>query len=85
MLEWKCCGLVIVELWQKRFKKSVVGSDTCGGYPCFFFAAVDPEEARIVYEPEPSTMQKRCKITRCVYENDSHSTGFSGGLMVLRR
>jgi len=27
MLEWKCCGLVIVELLQKRFKKPVVGSE----------------------------------------------------------
>jgi hypothetical protein len=25
MLEWKCCGLVIVELLQKRFKKPGVG------------------------------------------------------------
>ena len=31
MFEWKCCGLVIVELLQKRFKKPVVGSenDSC--------------------------------------------------------
>ena len=48
--------------------KAVVGSNS-GGYPCFFFAAVDPEEARIVYGPEPSAMQKRCKITRCVYQD----------------
>ena len=46
----------------------VNASHTCGGYPCFFFAAVDSEEARSVYRPEPSTMQKRCKITRCVYQ-----------------
>ena len=48
---------------------------TCGSYPCFFFAAADPEEARIVYGPEPSTMQKRCKITRCVYKSGGLNSG----------
>jgi hypothetical protein len=42
-------------------------SHTCGGYPCFFFAAIDSEAWRIADGPEPSAMQKRCKITRCVY------------------
>ena len=37
MLEWKCCGLVIVELLQKRFKKLVVGSDTHSGELCIIF------------------------------------------------
>ena len=42
--------------------------NTCGGYPCFFFAAMDFEAARMVYGRGPSAMQKRCKITRCVYK-----------------
>jgi hypothetical protein len=47
---------------------SFSGTDTCTGYPCFFFAAMDSEAAPVLYSPETSAMQKRCKITRCVYE-----------------
>jgi hypothetical protein len=43
-------------------------SDTCGGYACFFVAAKDAEATRMLYRPESSALQKRCKITRCVYE-----------------
>src|SRR5947199_3909790 len=35
-------------------------SYTCGGYPCFFFAAMDSTAARMLYGLEPSAMQKRC-------------------------
>jgi hypothetical protein len=51
-----------------RLALARIASNTCGGYPCFFFAAMDSEAWRIAYGPEPSAMQKRCKITRCVYK-----------------
>jgi hypothetical protein len=41
---------------------------TCGGYPGFFFAAMDSEAARMLYGPRAFARQKRCKITRCVYQ-----------------
>ena len=48
--------------------------------PLLFFAAMDSEAARMVYGREPSAMQKRCKITRCVYEKGEDGRNVGDGL-----
>ena len=54
MLEWKCCGLVIVELLQKRFKKLVVGSENdackCSVGTFMFDRCVVRRRKRLTYQ-----------------------------------
>src|SRR5215469_16172776 len=62
---------------SKYCRPTVQAPHICGGYPCFFFAAIDSEAARIFYGLAPSAMQKSCKITRCVYQKLNFGTFYT--------
>src|SRR5215472_9478933 len=68
---------------SKYCRPTVQAPHICGGYPCFFFAAIDSEAARIFYGLAPSAMQKSCKITRCVYQKLNFGTFYTANGEIL--
>src|SRR5262252_2677361 len=64
-------------LWAQNTVDPLFRPLIYGGYPCFFFAAIDSEAARIFYGLAPSAMQKSCKITRCGYQKLNFGTFYT--------
>src|SRR5262245_38017894 len=50
-----------------------------------FLLPLDSEVALMVYGPESSAMQKRCKLTRCVYKVKVIRRGSRGSLSTVAR